>query len=438
MSVSDDPLAFVNSKLTHALIPGGAHTYSKGDDQFPANAPRYLERGDGCLVWDDEGRQFIDWSMGLRSMSLGYGVPSVLDAAWEQMCRGSNFGRPSRLETALAADLCDLIPCAEMVKFAKNGSTITTAAVKLARAYTGRDMVALCADHPFFSYDDWFIGTTPIKRGIPETGQELSKTFRYNDLAGLQHLFGQFPGRIACVILEAATTVPPAPGFLEGVRALCTTHGSLLILDEMITGFRWDLNGAQSYYGITPDLATFGKGIGNGFAMAALVGRREFMEIGGLSHAGERIFLISTTHGAENHALAASREVVRIFREHGVVNHMWRIGALLKVGLAEAAADAGVSAQVEIGGYDCSPFYVCRDAAGAVSMDLRTLFLQEMVKENVLIPYIAPSFAHQAHHVERTVEAARKAFRIYAQALDEGCAGLLKGSAIKPVFRTYN
>ena len=152
--------------LTHALIPGGAHTYSKGDDQFPANAPRFLERGDGALVWDGEGREFLDWSMALRAISLGYGHEEVNRAAVEQIAKGSNFGRPSYIETELAEDLVAQIPGMDMVKFAKNGSTVTTAAVKLARAHTGRDMVAVCRDHPFFSYDDWFIGTTECAANI--------------------------------------------------------------------------------------------------------------------------------------------------------------------------------------------------------------------------------------------------------------------------------
>lgn len=433
-----DRVNYSQDSLTHKLIPGGAHTYSKGDDQFPANAPRYLERGIGCRVWDDKNNEFIDWTSGLRSMSLGYGVAPVIQAATDQMWRGSNFGRPSYIETEFAQDLLALVPGGEMVKFAKNGSTVTSAAVKLARAYTGRDYVALCKDHPFFSYDDWFIGSTPIKSGIPYAFSKLSLTFRYDDIASLEVLFRDHPGQISCVIMEAATLANPRPGFLSAVQALCRREGALFILDEMITGFRWHLNGAQAYYGLDPDLCTFGKGLANGFAVAALVGKRCFMELGGLDHDRQRVFLISTTHGAENHALAAACATVKIFREEPVVENMWTIGQSLIDGLNAAAHDAGISDYFKASGIPCSPWYATYDSAGRVSLPLRTVFLQEMVKRGVLLNYIAPSYSHHAEDVDRTVEAARGAFEVFGRAVSEGWEKWLIGSPIKPVFREYN
>ncbi len=432
------PGSYASRSLTHRLIPGGAHTYSKGDDQFPSNAPRFLERGEGAHVWDDQGRKFLDWTMGLRSMSLGYGVRPVLDAAIAQIEKGSNFGRPSRIETEFAQDIVDLIPCAEMVKYGKNGSTVTTAAVKLARAYTGRDYVALCRDHPFFSYDDWFIGTTPCKGGIPQAFSDLSLSFRYNDIGSLEKLFREHPGKISCVILEPAATEHPRDGFLQKVQALCQANGAVFILDEMITGFRWHLNGAQTYYGVQPDLATFGKGVANGFSLAFLVGKREIMELGGLDHSRERIFLISTTHGAENHSIAAARASIRFFRDNPVVEHMWQIGQSFIDGLNAVAAELGLGAQVSAAGVACSPYFVCRDRKGEVSLPLRTLFLQEMVRQGVLINYVAPSWSHTAADVERTLECTRKALAVYARALDEGWERHLEGAPIKPVFRSHN
>ncbi|MDE2166809.1 MAG: glutamate-1-semialdehyde 2,1-aminomutase [Alphaproteobacteria bacterium] len=425
-------------RLTHALIPGGAHTYSKGDDQFPANAPRYLERGKGCRVWDESGREFIDWTAGLRSMSLGYGIEAVNQAAMAQIGKGSNFGRPSYIETEFAQDLVSLVPCAEMAKFAKNGSTVTTAAVKLARAYTGRDYVALCKDHPFFSYDDWFIGTTPCNAGIPKAFSDLSLTFRYNDSASLERLFAEHPSQIACVILEAATTDHPRDGFLQTVKELCRTNGAVFILDEMITGFRWHLNGAQRYYHVEPDLATFGKGLANGFSVAALVGKREIMDLGGLRHDLPRVFLISTTHGAENHALAAARATLKVFRDEPVIEHMWKTGQALIDGLSAAARDTGTAPFFEAGGIACSPYYVTKDRSGVVSLAMRTLFLQEMIKAGVLINYLAPNFSHHPADVEKTVEAARRCLKVYARALEDGWERYLDGPPIKPVFRPYN
>jgi glutamate-1-semialdehyde 2,1-aminomutase len=424
--------------LTQRLIPGGAHTYSKGSDQFPANAPDYLERGEGAWVWDDRERKYLDWTMGLRSMGLGYGVKPVIDAAIAQMWKGSNFGRPSFIETEYAQRLVDLIPCAEMVKFAKNGSTVTSAAVKLARAFTGRDYVAFCKDHPFFSYDDWFIGTTPCDGGIPKTFADLSLPFRYNDLASLEAQFEAHPGQIACVIMEAVTQAEPLPGFLEGVQALCRKHGALFIVDEMITGFRFHLNGIQTLLKLEPDMATFGKGMANGFAVAALVGRRDVMDLGGLTHDGKRVFLISTTHGAENHALAAGMATLDIFRSEPVVEHMWDIGRRLIDGLNAAAADAGVKDQVNAYGYACSPALATLDAEGKPSMALRTLFLQEMARRGIIANYFAPSWSHTPEQVDLTVAAARESFAVYARALEDGWEKYVEGPVVKPVFRPYN
>lgn len=424
---------------SHQVIPGGAHTYSKGDDQFPANAPTHIERGEGAHVWDRDGNRYLDWSMALSAISLGYGVEPVIEAAIDQMRKGSNFVRPAWVESELAQDLVDLIPSVDMVKFAKNGSTVTTAAVKLARAHTGRDMVALCKDHPFFSYDDWFIGTTACSSGVPEAVKKLSVTFHYNDIASVEKLFAENPGKLACLIMEPAAFAHPEDGFLEKVRKLCDDNGTVFILDEMVSGFRWHLQGGQTYYGVTPDLCTFGKGFGNGFSVAALGGKREIMELGGLEHTDrERVFLISTTHGAENHSLAAARAVIDIYRREPVVDTMWSVGGSLIEGLNQAAGAAGIGENFKASGVPCRPLYVFTDADGNVSMPLRTLFLQEMIKEGILIPFINPCFAHTSEHVERTVEAAEKSLRVCARALDGDWWDFLSGEPVKPVFRPYN
>ncbi len=195
------------------MIPAGAHTYSKGDDQFPDVAPAFIERGEGCYAFDAEGNKFLDWGMGLRTVILGHAYPRVVEAATAELRKGSNFTRPSILELELAEELADLIPCAEMVKFAKNGSDVTTAAVRLARAATGRDLVAFPREQPFLSVDDWFIGSTEMNSGVPEAVQKLSLTFSYGDSQSVEDLFERHAGEIACVILEAATVVPPPPGF---------------------------------------------------------------------------------------------------------------------------------------------------------------------------------------------------------------------------------
>ncbi len=323
----------------HRLIPGGAHTYAKGDDQYPEQAPAFIARGKGCHVWDVDGNEFIEYGMGLRAVTLGHAFEPVVQAAYRQMQLGTNFTRPANIEVELAETFLDIIDAADMVKFAKNGSDVTTAAVKLARAYTGRDLVAICGDHPFFSTDDWFIGTTEMNAGVPQAVTDMTLKFRYNDLESLRELFDQYPGQIACVVMEAEAVTPPAPGYLNRVKELCEERGAVLIFDEMITGFRWHLGGAQKFHGVVPHLSTFGKAMGNGFAISALAGKREIMRLGGLDHDQARVFLLSTTHGAETHALAASLETLRIYRERNVVDFLWKQGERLRALVNQSIAE---------------------------------------------------------------------------------------------------
>lgn len=423
---------------THRLIPGGAHTYSKGDDQFPSNAPGYLERGEGCYVWDGKGNKYLDWGMGLRTVILGYGYKPVIDAAIKQIYRGSNFTRPSYIETELAERLVETIPSAEMVKFAKNGSTVTTAAIKLARTYTGRDYVAICADHPFFSYDDWFIGTTPCNSGIPRSAYAFTLKFNYNNIESLEKLFLKYPNKIAGVILEPAATEEPRDDFLRKVARLCRLNGAIFILDEMITGFRWHIGGAQAMYKVYPDMSTFGKAMGNGFSISALVGKREIMELGGLHHKKRRVFLISTTHGAENHALAAAISTIKEMKRKEVISHIWEVGGKL-IKLANDLIRAyNLNEYITFYGFSCRPEFVCKDDRGKVSLEFRTLLLQEMSRRGVLMPYIAPSYAHTEKEVLFTLRMLEESLKIYRSALSNGVKRYLKGHTIKPVFREYN
>jgi len=421
------------------LIPAGCHTYSKGRDQFPELAPDVLVRGEGCRTWDADGNEYIDWGMGLRSVILGHAYEPVLAAVRQHLKLGANFTRPAPIEADVAEKLIELIPCGEMVKFAKNGSDVTTAALRLARACTGRDHIAFCADHPFFSVDDWFIGTTPPSAGIPQSHYALSHRFAYNDLPSLQRIFDEHAEQVAAVIMEPVTDVEPAAGFLEGVRKLTTRQGAVLIFDEMISGFHWHLKGAQHYFGVTPDLATFGKALGNGFSISALLGRREIMDRGGLRHKHKRCFLLSTTHGAETHALAACLATLRELEEKNVVEHLWKIGRLLMSGLRDAAKAAGLEKNVTLYGYPCSPRMGFADSAGKPSAALRTLFLQETIARGVLMPYFAPSFSHDEQAVEQTVAASAEAFAVLKSALREDKIDqYLIGPPIKPVFREFN
>jgi len=426
------------NKRLHDVIPGGAHTYAKGDDQFPEQMAPVIERGDGAHVWDVDGNEYIEYGSGLRAVSLGHRHPKVLEAVRRELDRGSNFVRPSIVELDAAERFLATVPTAEMVKFAKNGSDATSAAVKLARAVTGRRLVAICADHAFFSIDDWFITRTPMAAGIPAEIGALTVGFPYGDLAATEELFRQHDGEIACLILEAATQHDPPAGYLEGLRDLAHRYGALLIFDEMITGFRFSAAGAQGLYGVTPDLSTFGKALGNGFAVSALAGKREYMERGGLRDSHERVFLLSTTHGAESHALAAAIAVTEVYAEEDIAARLHERGERLARGVREVAAAAGVQEHVVVRGRASNLVFATLDEDRQPSQIYRTLFLRELITGGVIGPSFVVSSALTDADIDRTVEVVAKACTVYRQALDaQDVNAFLGGRPVRPVFRKY-
>lgn len=448
------------SQRLHAVIPGGAHTYSRGDDQFPAIAPALLERGEGAYVWDTQGNKYLDYGMALRSVTLGYGHPRVNAAAIAEINKGVGLTRASMTELRAAERLSALIPAAEMIKFGKNGSNVTTAAVKIARAHTGRRYVCVPRQHPFFSFDDWFIGSTAIKRGVLSDHAATTLVFDYNDIGSLEALFAAHPDQIAAVMLEPATHITPcgtcagvadwpatpcsacpsnSQNFLHKVRALAHAHGALFILDEMITGFRWHLKGAQHFFGVEPDLVTFGKAMANGFALAAVAGKAEFMEVGAINKPGmERTFLLSSTHGGEMPALGAFLAAVDVCEEENVPAHLWAYGGQLRDGLRALAAERGLAEHFVLEGPAVALNYVTRGADGLPSPVMRTIFAQELLRNGVMMPWISISLAHGASELDQTLSAAAKALDVYAKALNGTPADFLEGDAVKPVFRAFN
>jgi glutamate-1-semialdehyde 2,1-aminomutase len=421
----------------HQLIPGGAHTYAKCDDQFPENMAPVIVRGKGCRVWDVDGNEFIEYGSGLRAVTLGHAYPPVVEAVSRQLEYGSNFVRPALIELECAESLLDLIPQAEMVKFCKDGSDAVSGAVKLARAHTGRDLVAICGNHPFFSVDDWAIGVSGMPGGVPAVTRTMTLKFNYNDLPSLERLFDEYSGRIAAVLLEAEKETPPAPGFFEGLRRLCDRHGAVFILDEMITGFRWHLGGAQTHYRIKPDLSSFGKALANGFSVSALAGKRELMQLGGFNHDRERVFLLSTTHGAETHGLAAAIATMKIYRNEPVIETLWQRGQRLADGLKAAAQDAKVADFVPILGQPCCLVFGSRDLDGQPSQPFRTLLMQEILRRGVLATSLVVNFSHREADIDRTIEVFSDAFAIYRRALDEGIDKYLHGRPVKPAIRSF-
>ncbi|MET9487460.1 glutamate-1-semialdehyde 2,1-aminomutase [Nocardia sp. NPDC006630] len=420
----------IQSRL-HEVVPGGAHTYARGADQYPESMAPVLVRGAGARVWDCDGNEYVEYGMGLRSVTLGHGYAPVVEAVARTIAEGVNFSRPTELELLAAQDFLSLVPGADMVKFAKNGSDTTTAAVRLARAATGRETVAIC-DQPFFSVDDWFIGTTEMNAGIPGS---CTVTFDFNDLPALEAALTEH--EIACVILEQGTALAePAPGFLEGVRALCDRHGALLIFDEMITGFRWSSGGAQQLYGVRPDLSCWGKAMGNGFPLSALAGKREYMELGGLRTDADRVFLLSTTHGPETGSLAAFRAVVQAYRTTDPIGRMEYAGRRLADGVNAIAAELGIGEHLRVLGRPSCLVFHTKDPEGLPSQPYRTLFLQELLERGVLGQSFVVSAAHTDADIDHTVDACAEAAVVYRKALEHGTVdGLLNGRPVAPALR---
>ena len=422
----------------HEVIPGGAHTYARGDDQMPEAMPVVLKRGEGCRVWDIDGNAYIEYGIGLRAVTLGHAEPRVTAAAAEWLTRGTNFSRPTVIELEAAESFLDLIPGAERVKFCKDGSSATTAAIKVARAATGRDLVAVCTDHPFLSQDDWFIGMTPMDAGIPRAIRELSVGFPYGDLEALRATLDARAGEVACVIMEAVRDGGDPGDYLRGVAEVCRQRGVVFVLDEMITGFRWSEHGAQGLFGVTPDLSTFGKALANGYAVSALAGRADLMDLGGLTTDQPRVFLLSSTHGAETHALAAAIATMRIGKDENVAGQLMQQGARLRRGVEQVAEAAGLAGHVGVAGRDCNLVFTTNGPDGEPSQPYRTLFLQELIRRGILAPSFVVTTAHDDGAVDETIEAVSEALSVYAQALDAGSVdAFLVGRPVQPVFRRH-
>jgi glutamate-1-semialdehyde 2,1-aminomutase len=418
-----------------AVIPGGAHTYAKGDDQYPAGMAPIIERGEGCRVWDIDGNEYIEFGSGLRSTTLGHGYEPVVEAVRRHLADGTNFVRPHRLEREAAERVIDLIPSAEMVKFGVNGSDATTAAVRLARAFTNRDLIAVCRQHPFLSTDDWFILTTPMSAGIPKSAWPLTVQFSYNDLNDLRQVFATFPGQIAAVVMEAETTEPPAEGYFDGLRRFCDDEGALLILDEIITGFRWHERGAQYVFDIKPDLCTFGKGLANGFPVSLLAGRREIMRLGGFAEDADRVFLLSQTAGAQPWAMAAVLAVIETYQREQIARRLHETGAGLRRQVDAVISAAGLSDYLQLRGRDCNLVYVARDEHGEPSQAFRTLVLQELIERGILAPSFVVSAAHDELAISQTVEAVAAIMPAYHRALEQGADAVVHGRYVRPAIR---
>jgi glutamate-1-semialdehyde aminotransferase/spore coat polysaccharide biosynthesis protein SpsF (cytidylyltransferase family) len=410
------------------VVPTGAQTFSKTPGQFVEGvAPKMVVRGRGSKVWDLDGHEFIDYTLGLGPAILGHSRPEVDQAAFD--CARDYLITPPLahpLETRLANRLREFIPSAEMVKYGKNGSDVTAGAVRLARAYSGRDIVACCGYH---GWQDWYIGSTSRRLGVPKSVQALTKTFEYNNMESLQQIFNDHPDNVAAVILEPVTFVAPTDQFLHKVRELCDRHRAVLIFDEVVTGFRLDLRGAQGFFGVTPDLSTFGKAIANGHPLSVLCGKAEIMR------RLQDVFF-SFTFGGELPSIAAALQTLQIVVQQDVPAHIRRLGKRFREEFNKTAQELKAD-WVQCIGLDFWPEYVFSPTAGFSAQELLTLLQQEVVRRGVLTrAALFISLAHSDYDLDQTLRAYHDALAFVKQAVGTGTVREhIDGRLIEPVIR---
>ncbi|MBN1198066.1 MAG: aspartate aminotransferase family protein [Bacteroidales bacterium] len=404
------------------VIMDGTQLYSKGpmigvDGVYP----KYLRKGKGSHVWDVDGNEFIDYTSGVGSVVLGYGYERVKDAISKQLEDGTNLGLIHPLEVEVAELICETIPCAEKVRFLKTGADATSAAARIMRAYTGRDLIIKGEYH---GWHDWCMAASKRNAGIPETIHNSVIYAEYNDLKKLEELFLQYPDRIAGIIMEPVQLDPPEDNYLVKMKALCHEHGALLVFDEIVTGFRFDVAGAQKYFNVIPDMACFGKGIANGMPLSCVAGRREIFD-----RVQGRIFM-STTFGGEMLSLAAAKANILEIKEKNIVRDLWKKGEQLKEGANTIFRETGADLQCK--GYPVRLLILSTYPDPRQDVLLRSLFLQEVVKRGVLMAWqMFPMYMHSEEDIRLTLDAFRQAAMICRNATDQNnVADRLEG---KPV-----
>jgi len=410
------------------IIPCGTNCLSRGRENWVQGmAPAFIQRGEGAYVYDVDENRYIDFACGLGPVILGYGHPVVIDAVERQLRDGNVFALCHPLEVELSELLVEMIPCAEMVRLGRNGSDVTSIAVRLARAATGRDTIIACGYHGF---QDWYIGSTERCAGVPAAVRELTHTFRYNDLEALRTLLADHEGEVAAVIMEPVYAEKPKQGFLESVRDMTHAAGAVLVFDEIFTGFRWALGGAQEYFGVTPDLACFSKAMANGMPISALVGRREIMR----DFDDKQVFY-SCTFSGEATAMAAAVACLKFIREHEVPGQIWQTGAQIIERFDDLKRRLGVD-YVSLIGYPPRTPVLFEDAGGAGYMAIKTLFQQECIRRGLLfVGYHLPSLAHTDAVLDETFGVYEEVFRAVDQAVRDGAVlDRLEGPVLRPIF----
>lgn len=416
--------------LTRALksIPLGSQTFSKSITQYPRGvSPHFLERGKGSRVWDVDGNEYIDFVNGLAAITLGYNDPDVTEAVKRQLDDGVIFSLAHPIEVQVAEKIIEMVPCAEMVRFGKNGSDATAGAIRLARAYTGRDHVLVCGYH---GWQDWYIGSTSRHRGVPTAVRALTHTFSYNDIDSLNRRLSELPDQVAAVILEPMNVAEPKHGFLEKVKATAHAHDALMIFDETITGFRYANGGAQEYFGVIPDLATFGKGVANGYPLSVLAGRKDIMKL------MEEIFF-SFTFGGETLSLAASLATMSKLQKEPVLATIAERGAMLLSGLKGLIDHHDLNDCLDVAGHPSWSFLVIKDTARYSQWLVRTYLFQEMFARGILwIGSHNLSYSHSQKDIESLLNAYDETMGLLRRFLGDGTLeSKLRCEPLQPLFR---
>jgi glutamate-1-semialdehyde aminotransferase len=416
-------------ELAKKIIPAGTQTYSKGVTQFVEGfSPKYLDHGKGAYVWDVDGNKYLDYIMGCHPLVLGYSDPDVNAAVVKQLEKGSTFSLMNELEVSVSELLIDIIPCAEMVRFGKNGADATTAGVRVARAITGRDHIAYCGYH---GWHDWYIANTDLNSGIPDFNKKLAHSFSYNNLDSLEKIFKEYPDQVAIVIMEPLTVLKPKNNFLHEVQKMAKHYGAILMFDEIITGFRFSLGGAQDLLGVTPDLSSFGKGISNGIPLSALVGKKEYME------ALDKTFF-SFTYGGDCIGLSAAEACIPKLQRENVPDHLWKVGKVLKDGFNQLAAIHNLEEFMQCIGYPCRSIISFNGRGKYNELELKSILQQELVRRGVLwTGYHALSWTHTSKEINLTLDAYDESMSVVKNIMTKGMRirDYIEGSTIKPVFR---
>lgn len=410
------------------VIPLGSQTFSKSRTQYPYGvSPYFISHGRGSRVWDVDGNEYTDYINALASVTLGYCDPDVTQAVEAQLRKGTIFTLSTELEIEVAERIVELVPCADKVRFGKNGSDATSGAVRVARAFTGRDHIAVCGYH---GWQDWYIGSTARNLGVPQAVRELTHSWTYNDPGSLKALFDARPGGFAAVVMEPMNIAEPLPGFLQEVQALCRAHGALLVFDETITGFRYSNGGAQQTLGITPDLATFGKGLANGYPLSAVAGRADVMKL------MEEVFF-SFTFGGETLSLAASGATLDKLVAQDVTRYLAQLGQGLVQGVQERIDRHGVADLMSVAGHPSWSFLLLKDVPDCSQFHTKTLFMQEMFQRGILAYGTHNlTFSHTEEDIARLLAVYDEVFPLLRAGALEGRMGeLLRCQPLEPLFK---